>query len=146
VRRSARIACQIVRLRDFKLVADRIENLSPHGVLSGPSDPVLTGEPVLVSFCVPNSRIWIDAFASVARVVHGRRPGETTRRLGIVFDGLPAGVERCLVREMGRKPPIPPGSRPAPFRGRNVSDAVRALRRVSRRDLHGAIQLDTTLS
>jgi hypothetical protein len=52
-RRTARVECQVVRLRDFQLVADRIENLSPNGMLVGPADPVLTGEPVIISFCMP---------------------------------------------------------------------------------------------
>src|SRR5690606_8362248 len=48
-RHTVRQACQIVRERDFRLVADRIENLSTFGMLVSPADPVLTGEKVFVS-------------------------------------------------------------------------------------------------
>ena len=46
-RLAARIACQVVRERDFRLVADRVLDLSSNGVLVGPADPVLTGERIM---------------------------------------------------------------------------------------------------
>ena len=79
-RRTLRAPCQVVRERDFRLVADRIENLSPSGMLVGPADPVLTGERLIVSFCLPGYGVWIDTEATVSRVVHGRRKGEHRRR------------------------------------------------------------------
>ena len=85
-RRAARVPCQVVRERDFRLIADRVLDLSSGGVLVGPADPVLTGERVLVSF--QGRAGWIDAEAVVARVVHGRRDGEHTRALGLSFEEL----------------------------------------------------------
>jgi hypothetical protein len=110
-RRTAAIDCQIVRLRDFRLIADRIVNLSPDGMLVGPADPVLTGEPLMVSFRVPGLADWIDAEAVVRRVVHGRRPGETRRSLGIELLDL-AGYSRRLLAALSRQlPPAPPDYR-----------------------------------
>src|SRR5688572_31070776 len=86
-RRAARLACQLVRERDFRLIADRIIDLSPRGLLVGPADPVLTGEQLLLSFCLPGSTYWIDGEAVVTRVVHGRRPGEYSRGLGLALEG-----------------------------------------------------------
>lgn len=110
-RHSLRLECQVVRERDFQLVADRIENLSTWGALVGPADAVLTGETVLVSFRLPDG-VWIDASAVVTRVLHGRRPGETTRRLGIEFKDLTEYDRFLLRRAVGHRPVAPPGARP----------------------------------
>lgn len=112
VRHCLRGPCQVVRLRDFCLVADRIENLSSWGMLVGPADPVLTGEKVLVSFQLPADGRYIDALATVTRVVHGRRPGDRTRQLGLQFDQLSEYDRFRLRRALHRRPPAPPGPRP----------------------------------
>jgi hypothetical protein len=105
------LECQVVRERDFQLIADRIENLSTWGALVGPADAVLTGEAVLVSFRLPDGT-WIDASAVVTRVLHGRRPGESTRRLGIEFRDLTEYDRYLLRRAIGHRPLAPPGARP----------------------------------
>lgn len=110
-RRTSGITCQVVRLRDFRLVADRIENLSPTGMLVGPADPVLTGEEVLVSFQVPGFSDFVDAEAVVTRVAHGRRPGETRRGLGLELLSLDDYARRLLVTYLRRLPPAPPDYR-----------------------------------
>ncbi len=100
--------CQVVRLRDFQLIADRIEDLSPDGMLVGPADPVLTGEPVLVSFRVPGLADYVDAEAIVTRVVHGRRPGEIRRELGLSLIGHGSLVAAPPASLRPPLPPIPP--------------------------------------
>ncbi len=107
-RKTARIACQVVRLRDFCLVADTIEDLSEQGLLVGPADPVLTGEPLIVSFQVPGLGDWIDADAVVRRVVHGRRPGESSRSLGLQLSGLDRYGQRLISAYLRQLPPAPP--------------------------------------
>jgi hypothetical protein len=87
-------------------------DLSATGALVGPADPALTGERILVSFRIPRSTIWIDAEATVTRVVHGRRPGEFSRSLAIAFDELEA-LPRFMLQEALRiVPPSPPKSVP----------------------------------
>jgi hypothetical protein len=110
-RRSSGISCQVVRLRDFRLVADRIENLSPTGMLVGPADPVLTGEPLIVSFRLPGLSDFVDAEAIVTRVAHGRRPGETRRCLGVHVSAIDAHSRRLLEAYLRRLPPAPPDYR-----------------------------------
>lgn len=110
-RRTAGISCQVVRLRDFQLVADRIENLSPTGMLVGPADPVLTGEPLIVSFRLPGLSDFIDAEAEVTRVAHGRRPGETRRCLGLELFSIDDYSRRLLEAFLRRLPPAPPDYR-----------------------------------
>lgn len=113
-RRTARLACQVVRLRDFRLVADTVRDLSPAGMLVGPADPVLTGDELIVSFRVPEFADWIDAEAVVRRVVHGRRPGEASRALGIELLGLDDTSRRLLRAYLRRLVPAPPHYRVEP--------------------------------
>ncbi len=110
-RRSVRLNCQVVRERDFELIADRIVNLSETGLVVSPADPALTGERLIISFQIPHSGHWVDAEATVARVVHGRRPGEHTRGLALEFDGVEEIPKMILSRVLGRCPPAPPGHR-----------------------------------
>jgi hypothetical protein len=100
-----------VRERDFRLIADRILDLSPAGVLVGPADPVMTGERLILSFCLPGSSYWVDGEAVVARVAHGRRPGEHSRSLGLSLEGLSPFARMMLERTLLRLPPVPPGIR-----------------------------------
>ncbi len=109
-RHTVKIPCQVVRERDFCLVADEIADLSVTGMLVVPADPVLTGERVIVSFQTPIWGIWIDAEATVARVVHGRRPGEYSRALGLRFEGIDAWSRTVIEQNLRGLPPIPPGS------------------------------------
>lgn len=123
-RHTVRLACQVVRERDFRLVADRIENLSTYGMLVSPADPVLTGEKLIVSFRLPDTGKWFDVCATVRRVVHGRRPHETTRKLGLEFDELRPYERYQLKRALAFRPVTPPGGRPG---RRDVQRLVRDL-------------------
>lgn len=111
-RHSVRATCQVVSERDFRLVADRIENLSTRGMLVGPADPLLTGERVFVSFQLPGTREWFDAIAVVTRVVHGRRPQEITRKLGLEFLDLSPYDRYRLRKAVLQRPLAPPQARP----------------------------------
>lgn len=110
-RHSVRLECQVVRERDFQLVADRIVNLSTTGLMVSPADPALTGERLIVSFRIPHSGQWVDAEATVARVVHGRRPGEHTRGLALELESVEEIPQMLLGRALRRCPPAPPGHR-----------------------------------
>jgi hypothetical protein len=121
-RRYVRLDCQVVREFDFKLVGDLALDLSPRGMLvrarSQPTAPrtmpVLTGEEVVISFKPPRSNTWFDAQGVVARVVHGRRPGDYGLSYGIELQNLSLEDEHRLfdhLRGMGRpdaqRPPRP---------------------------------------
>lgn len=109
-RSAARVTCQVVRERDFRLVADRILDLSATGALVFPADPVLTGERVMLSFQGAAGR-WIDAEATVARVVHGRRRGEHARALGLCFEVLDDESQAALSATLSSFVPVPPTAR-----------------------------------
>lgn len=123
-RRYVRLDCQVVREFDFKLVGDLALDLSPRGMLvrAAPKSsssgaramPVLTGEEMIVSFKPPRSNTWFDAQAVVARVVHGRRPGDYGLSYGLEFQNMSQDEEHALfdqLRGMGRpdaqRPPRP---------------------------------------
>jgi hypothetical protein len=108
-RHACRIPCQIVRPRDFKLIAESTLDISELGLLAVPNRMVLTGEEVLVSFMAPYSRTWIDAEGVVARVIHARREGDVSRAIGISFDYVDE-IARAVLRQnlMGLPPPIMP--------------------------------------
>jgi hypothetical protein len=108
VRRAMRVECQVVRERDFRLLGSHAVDLSPMGMQVMAQERVLTGEPVLVAFRLPLTSFWFDAEATVARVVHGRRPGDTGRCFGLSFEALGEDVAAFLRRALrGVPPPLP---------------------------------------
>jgi|HubBroStandDraft_2_1064218.scaffolds.fasta_scaffold202761_2 hypothetical protein len=112
VRRAVRVPCLVMRQRDYRLVGSYGLDLSPTGMLVKAHERVLTGEPVQVSFRLPKSRAWIAASATIARVLHGRRPGDTGRCLGIEFDSLDPAVLRRLRSDLHNLPPPLPNREP----------------------------------
>src|SRR5262245_31975584 len=116
-RHPIQLACQVVRERDFQLVACWTLDVSEVGMLARPIARVLTGESVIVSFMAPFTRTWIDTEGTVVRVVHGRRASDFGMALGIWFHDLDA-VSRALLRrnlaDVPRRAPMPRVNRSAP--------------------------------
>lgn len=102
LRRIVQPRCHVLRERDFRLVGTRILDLSTKGMLLETELPVLTGEPLLVSFGL--GRRWFDFGASVARVLHGRRRCDATRAVGIEFETLDAFNESLLCEQLRQTP------------------------------------------
>jgi hypothetical protein len=106
VRRSMVVPCQAVRERDFRLVGRQVIDLSEDGVLvrldqGGTTTPrVLTGESMILTFVAPFSRVFVDAEAFVARVIHGRRPGDRGREIGLIFEHIEPSARARLTREL----------------------------------------------
>jgi len=96
-RHAVRLGCQVVRERDFKLVAEQMVELSETGLLVLPKIRILTGENLIVTFMAPFTRVYVDAEATVARVMHGRRLGDTGPTLGLSITSMPDAA-RALVR------------------------------------------------
>jgi hypothetical protein len=109
IRRAVRVECQVVRERDFRLVGRSAIDLSTRGMLVETDERVLTGEPMIVAFRSPkNKRTWFDCEATVARIVHGRRPYDGGRFLGLRFDALDEWQAFVLRSELrGLPPPFP---------------------------------------
>jgi hypothetical protein len=110
-RRFVRIDCQVVRERDFRIVGDLAFDLSTNGMLVRATQRVLTGDELVVSFKPPRCNRWFDAAAVVARVIHGRRPGDTGPCLGIEFQSVDKDDEWLLadhLRGMNAPDPMRP--------------------------------------
>ena len=118
IRRAIRVECQVVRERDFRLIASQGIDVSSTGMLVATDEAVLTGEPLIIAFRLPRTARWFDAQGSIARVVHGRRPGDGGRRLGLEFDELDAEAKWLLARALRDVPP------PVPKRERRVDYAA----------------------
>ena len=112
-RHAIRLACQVVRERDFKLVARQVIDLSEVGMRVRPMSRVLTGESLIVTFMAPFSRTWVDAEATVARVDHGRRPNDDGLSLGLFFDHIDEHARALLRLNLASVPPPLPGWRPS---------------------------------
>jgi hypothetical protein len=117
-RRAIRVECQVVRERDFRLIASHGVELSPTGMLVATVEIVLTGEPLLITFRLPRTERWFDSEGTIARVVHGRRPGDRGRCLGVEFDNLDSEAKWLLARALRDVPP------PVPKRERRVDYAA----------------------
>jgi c-di-GMP-binding flagellar brake protein YcgR len=104
-RHAVCMRCEVVRERDFKLVSRRIMDLSEGGMLVASDERVLTGESLIVSFRIPFSTLWLDTQATVARVVHGRRPGDGHRALGLAFDPIDEIAADALRMNLSELPP-----------------------------------------
>lgn len=105
-RREVVLPCQAVREHDFELIADRTLDISIDGLLLPLRTRVLTGESLIVSFAIPG--MWIDAEATVARVIHGRRPGDDGLAVGVLFDRIAPSARAALAGFLhGRRAPLP---------------------------------------
>ena len=108
VRRAVGLTCQVVRERDFRLVADQAVDLSPDGMLVSSDHELEVGESLIVSFKATQLGLWFDTDACVARVIKGRRPGDRGRGIGLSFSSLDR-VKRLILRGHLRRvpPPLP---------------------------------------
>jgi hypothetical protein len=107
-RRAVLVQCQVVREKGFQLLGEAAIDLSVDGMLLPCAVPVLTGEEVFVSLRVPGTDAWIDAVATVARTVHGRRAGDRGRALGLRFESIDSASRRLLRWALRSIPPTVP--------------------------------------
>ena len=108
MRHAVKLGCRVVDQQKFKMVADRMVDLSPQGMLVRSDAGLEIGEDVIVSFQTTDFGIWFDTEAQVTRVVHNRRYGDPGRCFGLRFLTLPA-VSRLILRGNLRRvpPPLP---------------------------------------
>ncbi len=107
-RRYVRLDCQVVREHDFRIVGNLALDLSERGMLVTTRERVLTGEDVVVCFKPPSSNRFVDALGHVARVVHGRRPGDRGRCIGIELYAMDESDRHHLFEQLrGLRAPDP---------------------------------------
>jgi len=112
-RHGAKLRCQVVRERDFRLLGTQTLDVSADGmrVALDTEEEVRVGEALLVSVEATPFGLWFDGEAQVARVIHGRRPSDRGRAIGLRFDHLPS-VARLILRGALRRVPPPVPARP----------------------------------
>lgn len=108
MRRALGLSCQVVRERDFRLIADRAVDLSPDGMLVRTDHDLAVGENLIISFKATSLGLWFDTEATVARIIAGRRGWDRGPAVGLSFSTLDR-VKRLILRGHLRKvpPPIP---------------------------------------
>jgi PilZ domain len=124
IRRSFELTCQVVRERDFRLVASRALDVSPDGMLVPTEADLQPGESVIVTFRATSLGIWFDTEARVARVIRGKRAGDKGPAVGLSFSSLDK-VKRLILRGHLRR--VPP---PLPRRAQRI-DWAATIRSVS---------------
>jgi hypothetical protein len=108
IRRALRLHCRVVVPYGKAIIADTSYDLSPEGMLVRAIEPLSVGDEVEVAFRATDLGIWFDTEAHIARIVHGRRPGDHGKCYGLRFDSLSA-VQRLILRGHYRRvpPPLP---------------------------------------
>jgi len=108
VRRAVGTRCQAVTENDFLLLGEKVLDISPHGMLVESEREPAIGEEVIVSFRAPGTGVWMDAEATVARVIRGRRSSDRARGVGLAFSRIDP-LAHSILRESlrGHPPPVP---------------------------------------
>ena len=108
LRRQLRMPCQVVCEHGFTLLAQECVDLSLEGMGVRALFPASEGSPVLVSFRLPSSSLYIDVEAQIARMAWGRRQEDAGAVLGLRFVDL-GRVDRAILAERlrGLPPPVP---------------------------------------
>jgi hypothetical protein len=107
-RRAWRGRCHAISLNDFRMMGQRVLDMSPYGLLVAADTPVDVGERVLVSFQAPRGAGWFDAEARVARVIEGWRDGDPGYCMGLRFTRIPLSARMELNERLrGLPPPLP---------------------------------------
>jgi hypothetical protein len=109
VRRAVRTSCQVVDASEFRLLGQRVLDLSPRGMLVACDRETQLGDDIIISFRAPGrEELWFDAEAVVARILSGNRWGDSGYCAGLDFTYFerPARHE-LLARLAGLPPPVP---------------------------------------
>jgi hypothetical protein len=109
VRRAVQTRCQVVGVDEFRLLGERVVDLSPRGMLVACDVPTRIGDDMLVSFKVPGrDELWLDAEAVVARIIEGQRWGDAGYCAGLDFTYFEKTSRHELLAQLaGYPPPVP---------------------------------------
>jgi hypothetical protein len=112
LRRAVRSECHAVATEGFRLLGERVLDLSPYGLLLAADEGATRGDDVLVSFQIPGCRRVFDAEAQVARVIEGWRPSDPGYALGLRFTSIALEDRIFLTQRLRGTPPPVPQRRP----------------------------------
>src|SRR5580700_4479543 len=106
IRHAVNLSCSVVREKDSKLASLRAVDLSPDGMRVELRDvDVEAGDRFFVCFRTTDFGIWFYTDAYAARLLRGRRPGESGRSLALRFGSLSAVSRLCIRGALRRVPP-----------------------------------------
>ena len=121
VRRFARTRCEVVRVADFVRLGTRAIDVSADGLFLMTEVHAEPGLPVILTFEIPHTDLWVDAEGHVARVAHGRRVGDFVMGLGVAFDKVDEeGLARLRIA-LRKLPPVLPGAFSTPGLSRRAT-------------------------
>ena len=108
LRREARVPCQVVAERGFRLLGEETLDVSMEGMLIQSEADVGLGEEVFIALRLPRGRSWVDAEAVISRISAGRRRGDGGRAIGLSFIRMDR-IDRVLLDAslQGLPPPVP---------------------------------------
>ncbi len=127
VRRALRGKCRClaIRTQDFRLIGERVLDVSPFGMMIACDEEAQVGEEVVVAFELDGQRPggpeseWYDAIGEVARVIEGYRDGDQGYCIGLKFTEIPLATRMALRKRLvGVPPPVP--SRPLRIMARSI--------------------------
>ena len=124
VRRFARTRCEVVREADFVRLGTRALDVSTDGLFLMTEIEAELGLPVILTFELPHTGLWVDAEGHVARVAQGRRLGDFAMGLGIAFDTVDAEGLARLRSALRKLPPVLPGRLTTPGLSRRPHTAA----------------------
>lgn len=109
VRRAVRTECQAVSLGEFRLIGERVLDVSPLGMLVACDDATQLGDDLIVSFRAPGrDALWLEAEAEVARIVYGFRAADRGYCAALRFTYFERYARHELLSRLaGLPPPIP---------------------------------------
>lgn len=112
VRKAVRARCQAVAEDGFRLIGEKVLDLSTEGLMLACDAGVVVGETILLSIEMPQRAgkpgEWLDAEAVVARVIEGYRNGDRGYCAGLRFTALDFESWRALRNGLrGATPPVP---------------------------------------
>ena len=107
-RRAVRLACDVVRTRDWKPIGKQMVDLSTSGLQLVAEDHAQLGEEVQVLFRLPFTNLWSFVEGTVKRVVRGWRPGDYGPSYGIEMAKMDPILETILRGTLWRFPPTIP--------------------------------------
>jgi Tfp pilus assembly protein PilZ len=100
----------VVREADFVRLGTRAIDVSADGMFLMTEMATELGLPVILTFEIPNTDVWVDAEGHVARVAQGRRVGDFAMGLGIAFDKVDDEGLARLRTALKKLPPVLPGA------------------------------------
>ena len=109
IRHRVDLEC-VIRRKHWRLSRAHVVDLSADGMLLSFEGWIDDGVELDVSFKAAEPAIWFDTHATVTRVVHGRRTGDSGHAVGLRFESLSA-VAHVILRGHLRNLP-----RPSPLR------------------------------